>query len=96
MKKTALLLFFVTAVLVSCKKQYACRCTVSVYDYNETVPRVFKSETTPIEKKMTKKQAEDMCDHQEAALNATYRNMFYSLTFSTAIGAKATSDCVLK
>lgn len=96
MKKTAFFLFFVVLVLVSCKKQYTCRCSVSVYDYNKPAPRTIKSESAPMDAKMTKKQAEEVCDHQEAALNATYRNLFYSLTFSTTVGAKAESDCNLQ
>ena len=96
MKKTALSLFLLAVVFVSCKKKYTCSCTVSVYDYNQTVPRVFKSENTPMDAKMTQKQAEDACQHQQAALNATYRNLFYSLTFSTTVGAKAETACEVK
>jgi hypothetical protein len=96
MKKTALLLFLLAVGFVSCKKQYTCRCTVSVYDYNETIPHVYKSESTPIAEKMTQKQAEDVCQHQQAALNATYRNLFYDLTFSSTLGAKAEAVCNLQ
>jgi hypothetical protein len=96
MKKTALLLFLMAVSLVSCKKQYTCRCTVSVYDYNQTVPHVFKSESAPIAEKMTQKQAEDVCQHQQAALNATYRNLFYDLTFSNTLGARAEAECKLQ
>ena len=73
MKKTAFLILVILAS-ASCKKKYACHCSTTV-SYNSFTQYIFISKTTSISEKMTKKQAQSVCDDETANLNATYANI---------------------
>jgi hypothetical protein len=78
-------------VLSSCKKNYKCSCrtVVNYWGGSET----FTSEAKPMEKRLTKDQAEAVCDREATALDEVYKNFLSNNGAWSTNGAYARSTC---
>lgn len=86
-------IFFIL-ILSSCKKDYNCSCR-SVFNYpggSET----FLSSQKPLEKRLTKKQAQAICDSEAAALEKTLNNWWTNNGTWASGGTYARSSCKLE
>lgn len=77
MKKT---LFFLLACagLLSCKKNYTCNCTTTTMAYNYSTgqlrPIVAEGDGVSYSQKLSKKNAEAACKHEEVAIQQSLYN----------------------
>jgi hypothetical protein len=90
----ALLAFAAT----SCKKAYTCNCvTTDTYtdpSGNETY--VYKNTSKAYSAKMSKKQAESACDHEETAVHSTYLNAYTDNGSSPDPTFSTNTECSIK
>jgi hypothetical protein len=73
-------------ICFSCKKQYSCQCS-STYEKPGYYPYTVSS-VKPIDKKTTKKRAEQICAHSEKQIfknNTDYKAGDETLTVSCAV-----------
>ncbi len=81
--------------LSACKKKYNCSCTTTVYYvYNQQSYVV--SDTKPMDKKLSKKEASAVCDHEAKNINDTYTNLFTNNGNQSSNSTRANTSCVLK
>lgn len=87
MMKTTLLLAAVVAIgTMSCSKKYSCRCTTTIaaqYYYPHT-----KETVVPIEKSVTKKKAEKICENTAVQLRENTKEIIH--------GWEVNAECKLK
>ena len=76
MKKFRFVVLLAGLALASCKKEYSCDCTstVTFTDNGFSYTQYFKNESTPYSQKLSEKQAESVCDHEEETIASTLRN----------------------
>jgi len=80
--------------LASCKKQYDCSCGTTIkYSSGQDY---YTSKTAPMDKKMTKKQAEGVCENEAYNINATYMNLLTNNGTTSSGGVSATTNCNIK
>lgn len=84
---SAVLLAFVA---VSCKKPYTCTCTTTT-TYSGGSPDINKSHVKEYSEKMTQKQAESACDHEEQAIKSTFDASFTENGSQPAFGQVSTT-----
>lgn len=85
-KNSFLLACCALTFLISCKKQYSCQCS-STYEKPGYYPYTVSS-VEPINKKTTKKRAEQICAHAEKQIlqnNTDYKAGDETLTVSCAV-----------
>lgn len=92
MKRT-LHFVFLFLLLSSCKKNYLCRCSVTIMESG--IPFKFSSSVRPVEEKLTKKQAKAVCKNQEEQLFTSYGNL-YSNNGTTTFTETIISECVVE
>lgn len=77
MKKYLIVLFSVLA-LASCKKKYTCDCSTVVSESRgggtTNYLFTFPADKKQYSEKMTKKQAEAACEHQQNAIETVFKN----------------------
>lgn len=72
--------FFLIALMIlglsSCKKKYTCDCITTENKGRRGFVMIstYKNSSTPYSEKMTKKQAEASCKHEEEAISSSYKN----------------------
>jgi hypothetical protein len=76
---------------VACKKEYTCDCKTTVTSSNSI--EYAKNDSKSYGAKMTKKQAQSACEHEETGLETSYTDVFKNLG---ATGYTFKSDCALK
>ena len=98
MKRTIPVLFAIAAVLAGCKKTYTCECvTTDRYDDGSTVETVtYKSAGGEYSAKMSKKQAEAACNHEEEATESAYTNWWTDNGTVPLDGISTSTECTLK
>lgn len=77
MKKTFILpLVFTALAFGSCKKAYICDCVTTdrITSPTGTDVYTYPSKSTAYSEKMSKKQAEAACKHEEEAIHTSYEN----------------------
>jgi hypothetical protein len=94
--KNATLFLILVLFLVSCKKKYNCSCSTTIIDTYYYSQAYHVSETKPMSKKMTKKEAEAVCEHEEKNINDTYMNLFTNSGTQSSYGMSATTVCKIK
>lgn len=98
MKKIFLALLVIT-LSTSCKKKYNCVCkTTYLYTSSYYGPgqNTFVSQTIPMNEKMTKKQAQSVCDHEAKTIDETSYNLITGNGAYSSGGSSATTSCLLK
>jgi hypothetical protein len=81
MKKSLILpLVLVGLAFGSCKKAYICNCVTTDQVKNPSGTDIYKysNRSTIYSEKMTKKQAEATCSHEEEAIHSSYENWWTS------------------
>jgi hypothetical protein len=68
--KNFIFLIILLATVTSCKKKYNCYCSTTVTRGYLNDFHISKSK--PMSEKMTKKQAQAVCDHEETTIQDTY------------------------
>jgi hypothetical protein len=81
-------------LLTSCRKKYNCFCNTTIQfnmgqDY-------YTSRNTPISEKMTKKQAQAVCDHEADDINQMYTNYWTNSGNYSANGTTFYTQCILQ
>jgi len=78
MKKIMIMAVFASLTAASCKKSYTCNCTTTDRDSSGSTVQTYtyKNSSTVYSEKMSKKQAEAACKHEEQAVHSTYSNWF--------------------
>ena len=74
--KKLFILSFVLIFVCSCKKQYNCSCSTTVV-YPDGSQGTSSSQNKAMSAKMTKKQAQSVCDQEAISINSTFIK-FYS------------------
>ena len=87
LKQTFFIVLLVTSIFsIGCKKQYSCQCSTTIekpgyYPYSST-------KIEPLDKRTTKKRAEEICSHTEKQLHKNtddYTGPDETLTTSCAV-----------
>ena len=93
--KKLIAIIFIVVTLLSCKKQYTCSCNTTFYD--QGAQTIFNAKQIPISKKLTKKQAQSVCDHEANNLDTLWYNYATNYGNSPLIsGEKFYSSCALQ
>ncbi len=86
---------FVLIFVCSCKKQYNCSCITTVI-YPDGSQGNSISQNKVMSTKMTKKQAQSVCDQEAVSINSTFIK-FYSNNggFNPPLYSEANTKCTL-
>lgn len=84
---------------MSCKKNYQCTCTttfVMKFSSGATDTRIFPNEVEAYSEKLSKKQAEAACSHQQQAVQSSITNAVTNNgLFPLQAGESLVTECVL-
>jgi hypothetical protein len=92
--KKLILILPVFLLFIYCKKQYSCRCTTTVVDQYNSYH--FNSSAAKMSQKMTKDQAQSVCDREAANATATYSNFFTNNGNWSSNGVTFTTGCAVE
>lgn len=81
-------------LFASCGKKYNCHCN-STLNFNSGGTVFCTSDSSPMNEKMTKKQAQAVCDREASNIHETYKNIFSNNGSSTSFGSSKT-NCTLQ
>lgn len=94
-----LLLFPFILLGFGCKKSYQCNCTTTVvmkFSSGSTDTRIFPNTPEAYSEKLTKKQAEASCEHQEQAVLSSFTNAWTNNgMFPLESGESIVTECVI-
>jgi hypothetical protein len=92
--KQLILILPVVFLLSACKKEYNCHCVTTVTDtYNSYH---YNSSTSKMKKKMTKDQAQSVCDRESTNATATYTNFITNNGNWSSNGINVTTGCTVE
>lgn len=83
-------------LFISCRKKYDCSCSTTVTDPSSYNNAYHVSETKPMIRKMTKKEASAVCDHEADNISDTYKNLFTANGTQSSGGITVKTNCKLK
>ena len=94
--------FFLFALLLlslsSCKKSYTCDCVTTENKGRRgfVMTSTYKNTSTSYSEKMTKKQAQAACKHEEEAITSSYKNWRTENGTTADPDANTSTSCNLK
>ncbi|MBL7933768.1 MAG: hypothetical protein JNL60_17830 [Bacteroidia bacterium] len=91
-----LLILILPLIFVNCRKKYNCSCSTTITDQSYYNNAYHVSETKPMNRKMTKKEAKAVCDHEADNINDTYTNLFTANGTQSSGGLTVKTTCALK
>ncbi|MGZ3930546.1 MAG: hypothetical protein ACXVPQ_08325 [Bacteroidia bacterium] len=99
MKKHYFIFCFASFLFICCKKEYTCDCKITWTHFNgsNSVTTDWPGTSESFTKKMTKKEAQSACDHEQSAILTNFMNAFTDNgNESLPEGEKFSSSCSLK